>query len=441
MQRPSDWRSVANILFRQRNDAISKCGNSSVSGNKSAINLNVSASTISKANIFALIMNGLTYLLKLTAPSLGKWLAVFCLLMFVSVISSWTYFGNPIPRGNYVLKYPANFGNRVNVPDDNPTTQQGVYLGRMLFYEPQLSANGKISCGTCHQQALAFTDGKAFSEGVDHSLTARSSMSLANLLWSRKFFWDGRVESLESQAAIPMTNVHEMGQYMQVSAHKLKATKDYPALFKLVFGDEGINGTTILKAIAQFERTLISSNSRYDHYLRNAYQPTALEMQGLNLFTQSPVPAKSIRGANCARCHGGVKTYMELFHNNGLDSIPKDAGIADLTGLPGDAGRFKAPTLRNIALTAPYMHDGRFTTLEEVLDHYSDHVKNSASLSPNIKGETNKLNGKQLSLRPNEKKAVIAFLNMLTDSTFISDPRFSDPHLIASAKKHTTLSK
>jgi cytochrome c peroxidase len=305
----------------------------------------------------------------------------------------------------------------------------------MLFYEPLLSANGKMSCGTCHQQELAFTDGKAFSEGVDHSLTVRSSMALVNLLWSRKFFWDGRAESLESQAAIPMTNGHEMGQYMQVSARKLKASKEYPALFKIAFGDEGINGSTIMKAIAQFERTLISADSRYDQYLRNAYQPTALELQGLKLFNDGPQPGKSIRGANCARCHGGVKTYMELFHNNGLDSIPKDAGIADLTGLPGDIGRFKAPTLRNIALTAPYMHDGRFKTLEEVLDHYSDHVKQSPSLSTNMQGESNEVNGKQLALRPDEKKAVIAFLNMLTDSTFIHDPRFSDPNLLTSTHK------
>src|SRR5476651_374632 len=437
----SDTLKVANILLCQRNDAISKCGSSSASGKDSAINLNVSASTISKANIFVKIMNRLNSSFKKSLPRFSKWLAVACLLCFVAGVSSWTYYGDPIPMGTYNFRYPANFGNRINVPEDNPTTQQGVYLGRMLFYEPLLSANGKISCGTCHQQALAFTDGKAVSEGVDHSLTARSSMSLANLLWSRKFFWDGRAESLESQAAIPMTNPHEMGQNMQVSARKLKGTKTYAALFKLVFGNEGIDSITILKAIAQFERTLISANSRYDQYLRNAYQPTALELQGIKLFNDGPQPAKSIRGVNCARCHGGVKTYMELFHNNGLDSIPKDAGIADLTGLPGDVGRFKAPTLRNIPLTAPYMHDGRFKTLEEVLDHYSDHVKSSASLSPNIKGESNEVNGKQLSLRPDEKKAVIAFLNMLTDSSFVTDPRFSDPHLLTSTHKNKTATK
>jgi cytochrome c peroxidase len=365
-----------------------------------------------------------------------KWLMVSLALIFVIGITSWTYYRDPVPMGTYQFVYPANFGNRINVPDDNPTTQQGVYLGRLLFYEPLLSANGKLNCGSCHKQELAFTDGKAFSTGVDNTLTPRSSMSLVNLLWARKFFWDGRSNSLESQAAIPMTNAHEMGQLMQVTAHRLMRTAPYPELFKTVFGEEGINGTTIMKAIAQFERTLISANSKYDQYLRNGYQPTALELKGIALFTNAPQPGKNIRGGNCARCHGGAKTYMELFHNNGLDSIPKDAGVADITGLPGDRGRFKVPTLRNVALTAPYMHDGRFKTLEEVVDHYSDHIKQSASLSPFLRGESNEVNGKALALRADEKKAIIAFLNMLTDDTFINDPRFSDPYQIAANRKN-----
>lgn len=356
------------------------------------------------------------------------------LCLFVIGITAWK--NKPVPSGPYHFEYPANFGNRINVPDNNPTTKQGVYLGRLLFYEPLLSANNKISCASCHKRELAFTDGQAFSTGVDGSLTTRSSMSLANVLWSRKFFWDGRSSALEGQAAIPMQNPHEMGQMMQTSVQKLRRTKLYPELFNQAFGkEEGINGVTIIKAIAQFERTLISANSKYDQYLQNKYQPTALELRGMALFNDAPQPAKGIRGANCARCHGGVKSYMELFHNNGLDSIPKDGGIADLTGLPGDVGRFKAPTLRNIALTAPYMHDGRFKTLQEVIDHYSEHVKESASLSAILKGESNELNGKTLLLHADEKQAIIAFLNMLNDDTFIHDPRFADPHILASNKK------
>jgi cytochrome c peroxidase len=366
--------------------------------------------------------------------NLSKRSIILFLISFIIILSAWSYTDKTVPLGLYQFQYPANFGNRITVPDDNPTTQQGVYLGRYLFYETRLSANNTLSCGSCHEQSKAFTDGKSFSEGVDNVLTARSAMSLTNLLWSRKFFWDGRAASLEEQAIFPMTNPHEMGQPLDVSAKKLSETSFYPPLFKLVYGDETITGDRIIKAITQFERTLISANSRYDRYLRNAYQPTTEELKGMVLFNNAPDPEKGIRGANCAHCHGGVKNYMELFHNNGLDSIPKDAGIEALTGLAGDRGRFKAPTLRNIALTAPYMHDGRFKTLEEVVDHYSEHIVESPSLSTFIRGESNEIGGKSLKLLPREKKEIIAFLNMLTDSTFVTNPAFSDPHLL-SAKK------
>jgi cytochrome c peroxidase len=355
-------------------------------------------------------------------------LGAMVLLLSAITLCAFNYH-DAIPKGPYQLVYPANYGNRINVPDDNPTTQQGVYLGRMLFYEPRLSANNKLTCASCHEQSKAFTDGRDFSLGVDYVPTTRNSMSLANLLWTRKFFWDGRVTGLEEQAAVPLTNPHEMGQALAISAKKLSTDKSYTALFKLVYGDETISGDRIVKAIAQFERTLISANSKYDQYLRKAYQPTDDELKGMALFETSPQPAKGIRGANCGRCHGGVKTYSELFHNNGLDSIPIDNGIQDITGLATDKGRFKVPTLRNIALTAPYMHDGRFKTLQEVVDHYSDHVAESVSLSTFMRGESNQLNGKTLKLLPKEKRQIIAFLNMLTDSTFISDPRFADPHL------------
>jgi cytochrome c peroxidase len=376
------------------------------------------------------------YKLKLNrCTSLFKVGALSFLFALTVGLSAWTYYEDPIPTGSFQLIYPANFGNRINVPADNPTTKQGVYLGRLLFYETALSANNKLSCSSCHRQEKAFTDGKALSEGVDHVLSTRNSMSLVNLLWTRKFFWDGRAASLEDQAATPLSNPHEMGQSLTISAQKLSRIQSYPALFKLVYGDTLINGDRIVKAIAQFERTLISANSRYDQYLRNAYQPNKQELKGMALFNQFPQPEKGIRGANCAHCHGGAKTYMELFHNNGLDSIPKDAGIETLTGLTADRGRFKVPTLRNIALTAPYMHDGRFKTLEEVIDHYSEHIKQSASLSSFLQGESNEIGGTSLKLLPEEKKELIAFFNMLTDSTFISNPAFSNPHLRIASNK------
>ncbi|HEY2580209.1 MAG TPA: cytochrome c peroxidase [Mucilaginibacter sp.] len=364
-----------------------------------------------------------------------KSVAVLVLSLFVIIFSSWSYLTGGIEIGPYQFIYPANFGNRLIIPAGNPETKQGVYLGRLLFYEKKLSANNTLSCSNCHQQSKAFTDGKALSEGVDHMLASRNSMSLTNLLWSRKFFWDGRAGSLEEQAVFPLTNPHEMGQQLDESVRKLTEDPKYPALFKLVYGDETITADRIVKAISQFERTLISCNSRYDLYLRGAYQPTDQEQQGMKLFMNGAQPEKGIRGGNCAHCHGGVKNYMELFHNNGLDSIPKDKGIEALTGLAADRGRFKAPTLRNIALTAPYMHDGRFRTLDEVVGHYSEHIIRSPSLSSFLQGESNEPGDISLKFRPDEKKEIIAFLNMLTDSTFITDPRFSDPNQLTEKNK------
>lgn len=344
------------------------------------------------------------------------------------VLLSATFTGTPVETGPYTLNYPENFGNQFSIPANNPMTKQGVYLGRMLFYEPMLSSTNRISCGSCHQQSMAFTDGKVFSDGVKGMKADRNAMSLANLLWVKNFFWDGRVQGLEEQALFPMTAPHEMDQQLTVSAQKISKLSSYRRLFELVYGNDSITAERIVKAIAQFERTLISAYSKYDKYLHGEYQPTADEMNRMNLFMRSPDPKNNVRGANCGRCHGTPKTFIELFHNNGLDSIPADAGRQQLTGNAIDMGRFRVPTLRNIALTAPYMHDGRFTTLPEVVDHYNDHIVNSPSLSPLLQNVSNSTDGTTLGLTPSEKNNLVSFLQMLTDSSFITDKRFSDPH-------------
>ncbi|RBL90956.1 cytochrome-c peroxidase [Chitinophaga flava] len=330
----------------------------------------------------------------------------------------------PVPAA---LSWPAYFGNRVFVPADNPTTEEGVQLGRMLFYEKALSVNDKMSCATCHQQAKAFTDGKTFSAGADGTLQPRNTMALVNLLWVRLLFWDGRAAGLEEQAITPLTAPHEMGQSLENAAAKLRQRKHYPALFLRVFGNDSITGDRIVKALAQFERTLISANSRYDQYLQGKYQPTVSESKGISLFYTNPDPSRNIRGASCGHCHGGPKTYSDLFHNNGLDAVPADKGRQNITGQAYDNGRFRVATLRNIALTAPYMHDGRFKTLEEVIDHYSEHIAQSETLSPFLQRSSNIPEGTSLQLFPQEKKDLLAFLHMLTDSSFITDPRFSNP--------------
>ena len=342
---------------------------------------------------------------------------------------------NPVPTGPYVLRYPASFGGRFSIPTDNPMTQEGVHLGRLLFYEPRLSTTGTISCASCHQQARAFTDGRALSVGVSGKSTRRNAMSLVNLLWVRQFFWDGRSTGLEEQSLIPLAHADEMGLIVGDAARTLQKVAPYPALFRRVFGSDTITDARIGKAIAQFERTLISANSPYDQYLQGRYALTASEERGQRLFTAAPVRERGIRGGNCAHCHGGPRLHQELFHNNGLDRQAADSGRQAVTGLALDHGRFRVPTLRNIALTAPYMHDGRLKTLSAVLDHYSDHVRASATLSP----ELVPAQAGGLGLTASEKTDLLAFLQLLTDSSFITNPQFADPHVAHSIRKKRTL--
>ncbi len=340
----------------------------------------------------------------------------------ISLVCAFTFF----EQEPYQLKYPVNFGGRFTIPEDNPLTREGVALGRMLFYEELLSANNKISCASCHQQTLAFSDNRQFSVGVDGTPTRRNSMSLSNLLWVKNFFWDGRSTSLEAQAVVPLTDPHEMGQSLETSSRKLNASKNYPSLFEKAFGTPHINADRIVKALAQFERTLISANSKYDQYLTGNYQPTESELRGIQLFSRGMRMDTNQRGGNCLHCHSIPKTFSETFHNNGLDEVPLDFGREDFTGMQEDRARFRVPTLRNIEVTGPYMHDGRFKTLREVLDHYSDHIKPSATLSPFIAGVTEQ-QIYRLALTAEEKQDIVNFMLMLTDTDFLNNPEFSDP--------------
>lgn len=353
--------------------------------------------------------------------------AILCLICIIFLCAA-NMQKQPVNKP-FEIKYPSYFGNKIYVPKDNPTTEAGVYLGRLLFYETALSANNKLSCATCHKQELAFTDGNTFSAGVDGTLQLRNAMSLANLLWVKNLFWDGRANSLEEQAKTPLTDLHEMGQDLNISADKLMQKDVYKPLFKAAFDSDSITGEMILKALAQFERTLVSADSRYDKYLRGGYQPTPSELNGIKIFYGMPGTSNNMRGVDCAHCHAGPKTYSELFQNNGLDSIFSDVGRGKITGQEYDNGRFRVVTLRNIALTAPYMHDGRFKTLEEVIDHYNEHIQQSNTLSPFLQNKSNSLDGRSLNLTRQEKVDLLSFLDMLTDSAFINNKNFSDPFL------------
>lgn len=336
---------------------------------------------------------------------------------------------NPNPT-KVNLNVPFHLGTKFKIPENNPLTKQGIDLGRMLFYDKQLSLDNTISCASCHKQQLAFTDGEILSKGVGGKTGVRNSMSLSNLIFlDSLFMWDGRAKSLEHQALFPIQDHLEMNQTLEATANKLQNDSKYPPKFKILFGSDVITSDMIAKVLAQFERTLISGNSKYDQHLMNRYVLSAQERNGMKLFLTHPVAKDGLRGGNCGDCHGGLFQTFNTMHNNGLDAQFLDSGFATVTKRATDMGKFRVPSLRNIAITAPYMHDGRFKTLEEVLDHYNEHINKSTTLDILIVAGTNNIgeNSHKLGLTALEKKDIIAFLKTLTDSSFITNKEFSNP--------------
>ncbi len=328
----------------------------------------------------------------------------------------------------YTLQIPANFPP-MTIPADNPMTVEGVKLGRFLFYEERLSGDNTQSCASCHAQAFAFSDhGNRFSTGIDGVQGNRNSMVLQNLGWETRFFWDGRAMSLEQQILEPVENPIEMHETWPNAVAKLQADPAYQQLFADAFGTTNIDKYKAAKAIAQFLRTLISGNSRFDRFMRGEIVLSPEEQLGFLLTQQEGGnPALGLGGqwgADCFHCHphGGGRFTDGLLRNNGLDSEFTDLGLGGITGLPQDMGLFKTPSLRNVAVSAPYMHDGRFNTLEEVIEHYNSGGHPSTTISPFMKFTQG-----GLSLSPAKKAQLLAFLNTLTDHEFLSNPEFSDP--------------
>lgn len=329
----------------------------------------------------------------------------------------------------YNLEIPAGFPAPV-IPADNELTEEGVLLGRMLFYDPILSGDSTMSCSTCHLQEKAFADPVAVSTGIDGISGTRNSMPLFNLAYGldTKFTWDGSRPSLEEQALEPIENPIELHQQIPDLMDRLKNHKDYPLLFRKAFNGE-MDSTDVAKALSQFMRSLISGNSRYDQVINQVpgVEPTEMELLGRNLFSlETGVPGE----AECIHCHGGILFSDFTFKNNGLDEANSinefpDPGQGGVNGNSGDYGKFKVPSLRNIALTAPYMHDGRFQTLEEVIDHYSSGIHFSPTLSNELGSEFT--TGVNTNMTDEQKEALIAFLEMLTDSTFINNEAYSNP--------------
>lgn len=317
-----------------------------------------------------------------------------------------TPFAPTLPDNFPVFQDPAN----------NPTTLEGIALGRRLFYDKTLSRNQQQSCGSCHQASLSFGDDRRFSLGTDGvSEGTRNAPPLFNLVWVRNLFWDGRAEGLENQARQPVPNPVEMDLPWDQVVARLSAHPQYPGMFERVFGDPQITEDRVVQAIAQFERSLISTNSKYDRFLRGEATLTKAERAGERIFFTEQ--------GDCFHCHGNILFTTTRFHDIGLDEVPADSGLAKITKLPTDLGKFKVPSLRNVEYTAPYMHDGRFQTLREVIDHYDLHVKNSPNLDPLILAR----NQRAPLLSEADKDSLEAFLKALSDPDFLTNPDFQDP--------------
>jgi cytochrome c peroxidase len=306
---------------------------------------------------------------------------------------------------------PENFPAPVYTFADNPLTKEGFELGRKLFYDGALSLDGNFPCASCHQQIAAFgTFDHDRSHGYNGSHTLRNAPSLFNLAWQTKFHWDGEFNSLFDEAAQPINGHIEMAESFNGVINKLQKDAEYRSKFKKVFRSNFIRPEFILKALAQFTGYLTSANSKYDRYKKGQAAFTPQELNGYQLYQ-----------VNCSTCHPEPLFTDYSFRNIGLpvDNNLNDYGKLRITTNPADSLKFKTPTLRNTFISANYMHDGRFNTLGQCINHYRTGVQQSATLDPLL------VNG--ISLTSTQSADLVAFMRTLTDSTFITDPRFSKP--------------
>ena len=342
---------------------------------------------------------------------------IFVLLLFC--------FGFGITEVGKEYHFPEMFMFPEIPKADYAVTNEGVALGRYLFYDTILSSNYSMSCGSCHQQKFAFSDGASrFSRGANGVLQRRNTLPLFNLAWQASFFWDGRAKSIEEQVFHPITDSNELNLSVKVVLARLNASQFYRNQFERVFGSGPIDSAMVVVAIAQFERTLLSYRSKFDSAIKGKVALSEDELRGFVLMND-------MTKGDCLHCHttdsDPVGSTFE-FSNNGLDIVNEpekypDGGRGAITGRTVDNGRFKIPSVRNLKFTAPYMHDGRFETLEEVLQFYSTGVKMSAGIDSKM-GFAHK-GGAHLTQK--EQECIIAFLNAMSDSAFTTDSSFSNP--------------
>lgn len=333
---------------------------------------------------------------------------------------------------SYLQDQDQGFGDHYN-PPSNPMTNAGARLGRVLFYDTRLSKNQSISCASCHVAALGFSDSATLSKGFDGALTTRQSMGLTNARAqpSQTFFWDASATSLQHQIAMAITSSVEMGMDFAEVEDRLKATSFYPGLFADAFGSPNVDQHRITAAIGQFVRSMVGKNSKFDlaaveedKFFPPFQRFNTIENDGYKLFMD----------IGCQNCHAAPHFAGRAPSNNGLDATnEKDQGLGAATHRASDFGLFKAPQLRNIELTAPYMHDGRFRTLEEVIEHYNSGIQPNPALANELR---NPIDGGPLRMKLSDyqKQSLVAFLKTLTDPYFVEDPRFEDPFAISEAR-------
>lgn len=335
-------------------------------------------------------------------------------LIFILTALLWSCQPEAEPENIQFVK-PANFPEPAYDLKKNPISTAGFELGRTLFYDPILSRDGSISCGSCHQQSAAFTHhGHDLSHGIDDQLGERNSPPIMNLAWHNTFFWDGGVHDLDLQPIAPIENPLEMDEDLKKAVEKVRNSSKYAPMFKATFGNTEVTTDRMLKAMSQFMLMCISADSRYDKYVRKEAggELNSIELAGMQVFQQK-----------CASCHKGELFSDFSFRNNGLShEFNKDRGRYRITLNDEDDYKFKVPSLRNVANTGPYMHDGRFYTLDEVLTHYTLGIRDQTTLDPLLKQ-----NGKLgIELSTEEKEQIKAFLKTLSDDTFLRDRKLSE---------------
>lgn len=337
---------------------------------------------------------------------------IFCSIVFMSFIQLGADYKRNVSKKDVQIHIPKGFPKPIYNFKNNPITPAGFTLGRKLFYDEILSRDSSVSCHTCHQSVAAFAHiDHTLSHGIDGRIGTRNVPPIQNLIWREAFMWDGGINHLEVQAIHPITSQLEMDETLNNVIRKLQSNTEYQQLFLHAFKDTIINSERMLKALTQFTGLMISANSKYDKYMRGEDSFSVQEKNGLSLFRQK-----------CASCHREPLFTDNSYRNNGIgiDTFLHDLGRGKITGYRGDNYKFRVPSLRNVKITYPYMHDGRYRKLYDVLKHYD----NSSTFSPDVDEDVKKIG----TISDNEKIDIIAFLLTLTDIDFIQDKRFSNPN-------------